>query len=86
MSNEHLRRWILAVSLGIAVLAEAVSSALTAVFTGENGLVFDTEPIPPMPLYIIAGGTTAVVIILLCLELTFRYPDVRWIRPIVHTG
>ena len=39
-----------------------------------------------MPLYIVAGAGTAIAIITICLELTFRYPKARIFPPLVATG
>jgi uncharacterized membrane protein YeiB len=39
-----------------------------------------------VPLYIIAGTGTAIAIIMLCLELTFRYPKAQIFSPLVSTG
>ena len=86
MGNVHLRRRILVISFAIAATVEAVSLALTAVFPNELGELFDTAPLPPMPLYIIAGAATAIVIIMLSLEATLRWPDAAWVQPIIHTG
>jgi uncharacterized membrane protein YeiB len=78
---------ILGISLVVALLTEAVSLVLTTrFFSGDLGALFDTVPIPPMPLYIVAGASTAIVVILLCLEATQRNPEARWATPLVHTG
>lgn len=84
LQDDGLRRRILLTSLSVAVVTEAVSLALTG--SGEPGLLFDTAPIPPMPLYIVAGAATAIVVIMLCLELAFHYPKANWLQPLVHTG
>ena len=80
------RRSILRISLIVAVLSEAASLVLTRLFSGELGLLFDSKPIPPMPLYVVAGAATAIVVILLCLEVTQRRPEANWLQPLVHTG
>lgn len=70
-----------------AVCAELLSITLTTLFPNELGaFFFDTSPMPPMPLYIFASAGTAVMIIMLCLELTFRYPDTSFFKPLVTTG
>jgi len=50
------------------------------------GLFFQISPIPPLPLYMFSGGATAVVVICLCIMLTEKYRDKKWLLPIVHTG
>lgn len=86
LRDDGERRRILVVSLTTAVLTETVSSGLTMLVPGEHGLLFDTEPMPPMPLYIVAGATIAIVVILLCLEVTERFPQAAWFQPFVHAG
>ncbi len=45
-----------------------------------------TDPMPPMPLYILAGAGMAGTVIGLCVALTERFPDARAIRPFIETG
>lgn len=86
IKNTQVRRTILWVSVSVAAVAELLSFILVKLFPGESGVIFGTEPMPPMPLYIIAGAGTAIAIITLCLELTFRYPNARIFSPLVATG
>jgi uncharacterized membrane protein YeiB len=86
VKNSQLRKKILWVSISAAAVAETLSFILLKSFPGENGIIFATEPIPPVPLYIIAGTGTAIAIIMLCLELTFRYPKAQIFSPLVSTG
>ena len=69
-----------------AVIAETLSLILTTLFTGEANIIFTTAPMPPMPLYIVAGAGTAIAIIMLSLELTTRHPHGRLVAPLVATG
>jgi uncharacterized membrane protein YeiB len=42
---------------------------------------------PPMPLYLLSAGGTAVVVISLCLSFSQRCPSATWIlRPLASTG
>ncbi len=86
VKNIQIRRKILWVSVSVAAAAEILSHILTKIIPGESGVIFGTEPMPPMPLYILAGAGTAIVIITLCLEFTFRYPKARIFSPLVATG
>jgi uncharacterized protein len=86
LHNANFRTKLLAISFFTAAIAESFSALLTKSFPEEIGVLFDASPMPPMPIYIVAGAATALVIILLCLEITFRYPDAKWISPLVHTG
>ncbi len=81
--NADFRRKLLIISFSVAAITEAFSALF---WKGELELLLDTAPMPPMPLYIIAGTATALVVILLCLEITLRRPDAKWIPPLVHTG
>lgn len=48
--------------------------------------LFGTEPMPPMPQYLLAGGGLAVVVIVVCLEVSQRWPESPWLRPFYATG
>ncbi len=86
VENSQVRRRILWVSLSVTAAAELLSYILTRLISGEAGAIFGAAPMPPMPLYIAAGAGTAIVIIMLCLEFTFRYPNARIFAPLVATG
>lgn len=80
-------RWRLFVGgAATAVIAETLSWVLTRVVRGELGVLFGTAPMPPMPLYMVAGTGTAIALIMLCLELTQRFPHARLIGPLTATG
>lgn len=86
IKSTQVRRQILWTSIFITLVAEFLSYALVKLFPGEPGIIFGTKPMPPMPLYIIAGAGTAIAIITLCLEITLRYPKARILSPLVATG
>lgn len=86
LHDVKVRRRMLIVSLAITIFTEAISLVLTTIIPGDDGLMFDTQPLPPMPLYIVAGAATAIVIIMICLELENRYPNAGWLQPFIHTG
>ena len=94
ISNTRIRRRILAIAAIVAATTEVVSTLLvrfgTAGLTGteadEFALVLGTQMIPPMPLYMIAGTATAIVVILLSIELTERVGNAAWLKPLVYTG
>jgi len=86
VKDSQVRRQILWVGVSVAAIAETLSYILVKIFPGETGIIFGTEPMPPMPLYIIAGAGTAIAIITICLELTFQYPKARIFSPLVATG
>jgi uncharacterized membrane protein YeiB len=45
-----------------------------------------TGPMPPMPLYMLAGAGTASVVIVASIVLGERLENAAWIRPLVSTG
>ena len=79
---------------GIAVIAEAVSWIVIRTLSAGASLadqevivaIFGTEPMPPMPFYMIAGAGTACAIISASIALGERYKDATWLRPFVATG
>ncbi len=81
--NAAFRKKLFIISFSIAAITEAISALFGK---GELGLLLDTAPMPPMPPYIIAGTATALVVILVCLEITLHRPNAGWIPPLVHTG
>lgn len=91
--DRHWRRQMLVLSLTVAVITESLSWLLVQMTTAVAGMdaelamaLFGTEMIPPMPLYLIAAGATAVSIILLCVMLTDRDDVPTWWQPLIATG
>ena len=70
--NTRIRLWLLLSHSLLFIMASLLSFWLTGLvssYDAEAALLFSTEPIPPMPLYIMVGGGAAVVVIVLCLML-----------------
>ncbi len=94
LRDRGLRHRVIRWSIGIAVTAELVSWGLIAVLghgmTGDEledvEAVFGSSPLPPAPLYMIAGGATAIAVIALCVGLADRMRDAPWLGPLVATG
>ncbi len=94
MRNRVIRRRVFMWGLGIALAAEGVSwllvhtLSLGASLADQEAIVaiFGTEPMPPMPFYIIAGAGTACAIIAASVALSERYKDAIWLYPFVATG
>jgi uncharacterized membrane protein YeiB len=91
LSNPALRRRILLVALAVAGLTELVSWLMTNNLpVGFYGL--DSETLfgrgmgPPMPHFVLAGGSTALVVITLSHIFTDRFATARWLEPFVATG
>jgi len=94
MSDSVLQKRILLVGIGVVCLAELVSWLLVHTFPA-NALgadsetvefLFGTSPMPPMPLYLLSGGGSALVVIALSIMLTERFATARWLGPFVATG
>ncbi len=93
MRSATTRRRVLLWGVGVAAIAELLSAflsrALTAVSPAEAEVVealFGTEPMPPMPLYMLAGAGTACAVIAACVALGERFAHRGWLRPWVATG
>jgi uncharacterized membrane protein YeiB len=89
-----LRRRIIGWSIGIAVAAEVASRFLVGTLgAGLSGseleeveAFFGSGPLPPVPLYMIAGGATAVAVIGLSVGIAKRAQGSAWLVPLVATG
>ncbi len=94
LRDANVRRRTLWTGVGIAAAAETLSRVAIGVFSkGASAAtakdvkaVFGTAPMPPMPLYVLAGGGVAVVVITACVGLTERHPGAPWLRPLISTG
>ncbi len=89
VSDAKRSHGILWVALALAVSAEVVSRiALSVSGDPESDLavLLTSKAMPPMPLYMVAGGGTAITVILLCVGLGERAGDVWWLRPFIWTG
>ncbi len=93
-------RWrIIGVAAAVAAAAEVVASHFEPIVfdivtkgpgdlgvAAGKGALLAAEPLPPGPVYLLAAGGTAVVIILLCVEAGLRWPGGRAIRWAAATG
>ncbi|MFT7463065.1 MAG: hypothetical protein ACI9EF_001407 [Pseudohongiellaceae bacterium] len=95
LTDATMRARVLRVSISAAVLAETVSWGLgrlvgAADLSRQDGAdlmsVLGTGPMPPVILYMVAAGGTAVTAVVACVWLGTRYHDSAWIKPLVATG
>lgn len=95
VSDPVLRKKILGISIAVVILTEAASYLLTRFFSASVDsavdaealqFIFGTQPIPPMPLYMLSAGGAAFSVIILCIMLTQKFVDAGWIKPFVVTG
>ena len=89
-----IRKGIFLFATAIAVLTEATSWLLARYFSTHPHdidaetvtALFGTAPMPPMPLYMLAGGSAAVAVIVLSVAVVERFPKARWYAPLLATG
>jgi len=94
MSDPVIRQRVLVWGAGVALVAEGVSRLIIrnlslGVDSADREVIvaiFGTGPMPPMPLYMMAGAGTASFIIAASVSLGERYGDVAWLRPFIATG
>lgn len=91
LSQPQLRQRLLITSTVLVFLATVISNWLVAQASLTMGneiaeAIFGNGPFPPMPLYVLAGGGTAVTVIMLCLMLVDRFGETRWVRALISTG
>ncbi len=94
MSATAVRRRVFLWGAGVAIFAEIMSWILVKSLSfGTNptdqeaiAAVFGTGPMPPMPLYMLAGAGTACAVISASIAFGARYRNAAWLRPFVATG
>ncbi len=88
------RRKVFFWGAGAAIAAEITSRFFVRAFSGGVLLgdqetllaIFGTTPMPPNPLYMIAGAGTACAVIALSISFGERFRNSAWLRPFVSTG
>lgn len=95
LSDTKVRNKLLILSAIIWAITETTFAALKTIFQHYNVLempaeeldfILSTSIIPPLPQYIIAAGSLAVVIIILCLNFGQRFSDNRLAIWLYNTG
>ena len=93
MNDRSVRRRVFMWGAGVALAAEGVSWLLIRTISRGSGLegqevvaLLGTGPMPPMPLYMLAGAGTASAVIAAAVALSKRYENAAWLRPLVATG
>jgi uncharacterized membrane protein YeiB len=94
LRNPKIRRPLFWWGVTIAIVAESFSQVLIQTLSpmvppqDQEGIaaLFGTNPMPPMPLYLLAGAGTAVALITASVGLGERYGNKSWLRPLVSTG
>lgn len=94
MSHPVFRKKIILVSVPVVLVAEILSSNLVRLFSVDASpeqkelvaSLFGTSPMPPMPLYLLSSGATAIIIISLCVTLAEQCHGKWWMKPLIATG
>ncbi len=94
MKSRVLRRRVFAWGAGLAVLSELLSRFSVATLSAQSdpvdrgaiAAIFGTEPMPPVPLYMIAGGGSACAVIAAAIAIGERCGSSVWLRPFLATG
>lgn len=89
-----VRRKIFLWGAGVALAAELSSWGLVSMMSAEASwsevelivALFGTEPMPPMPLFMLAGAGTACAVIAASVALGERFATAAWLRPFTATG
>lgn len=93
LRNLAINNRVLFSSIVVVLLAEGTSwLCVRYLLAHSHGMdaetikaLVGTESMPPLPLFLLAAGGTAVAIIALCVRLAARWPTRFW-RPLVDTG
>ena len=99
LADRRVRWRIAAVAAAVAAAAETVAAffepiVFDIVTTGPSSLgvvagnraLLAAEPLPPGPVYLLAAGGTAVVMVVLCVEAGVRWPGSAAVRWAARTG
>jgi len=94
MNQSSIRRRVFLTGLAVAVAAETISGLLIHTLSigetvaGEDAIaaILGTAPMPPMPLYLLAGAGTACAVIAASVSVGKRFEKAIWMRPLVATG
>jgi uncharacterized membrane protein YeiB len=92
--NPAIQRRVFLAGATVAVAAETVSWVVIRTLSSGASLndqgvieaIFGTKPMPPMPLYMLAGAGTACAVIAICVAVGERFQDRAWLQPLVATG
>jgi len=89
LKNPTVRTRLLLAGALTAVIAELAGRLLPGLLALEGtelAELFGTSPMPPLPLYMLAAGGTATVIITLSIALAERFYRAAWLTPFVRAG
>jgi uncharacterized membrane protein YeiB len=93
-ASVQVRRCVFLWGISVMIVAELASWILIRHYSqGANFFerldlvaLYGTDPMPPMPLYMFAGGGFACCVIAAAVAVGERYPHAFWFGPLVATG
>jgi uncharacterized protein len=93
LRNVSVNNRVLLSSIGVVLIVEATSwLCVWYLLAHPHGMdaetikaLVGTQSMPPLPLFLLTGGGTAVAVIALCVRLATQWPTRLW-RPLVDTG
>jgi uncharacterized membrane protein YeiB len=92
LRNKKTNTKVLLAALAMMVVTEITSwlgisllSAIPRIDRETAKALVGTESMPPLPIFLMASGGTAVALIAMCVCLTEKWPTLYW-RPLVVTG
>ena len=96
LRSPAVRRRVFALGLAVALAAELTSALFVRVLVPALELgardaedlaaLFGAAPMPPTPLYMLAGAGTACAVIAASVTVGERWGSATWLRPLVATG
>jgi uncharacterized membrane protein YeiB len=92
--NGSFRYKLFLTAAGLAIIAASISKFYLSLFDGKNIVVdpdrlkmyLSTDPMPPMPLFMLSAGGTALASILVCVWFGDKFGSKVWLKPIIYAG
>ena len=85
LSSSRMQNWLI-YGGGVALaIAYGLSAIFTPMLIGDDVLIVSISPVPPMPLYMLAGSGAAALVLGVCLKIVPKL-DVGFLGPFLQTG
>lgn len=91
VKSPQFRKYLIFVALAVLIITEVSVAGLVALFSPELGqevasFLFSRAPIPPMPFYMLSAGSSAVILLMLVIQIGEQFSQTAWWRTLVITG
>ncbi len=93
LTDKRTRKRIMLAAGSIFIIVKTTSSILvkkaesSGFLPPEDALfLFGTQPMPPLPFYMVSGTSLSFVIIVLCIVFSEKFKGSRWLDTLVATG